>query len=1074
MTRSLNTFFGMVLIAATALSFEAPLPRHPAPSPDGALIAFSWQGDIWVVASEGGVARRLTAHPATENHPVWSRDGQTIAFASRRYGSADVFVMPVDGSEPPKRLTFADRNDVPVDFTPDGSAVLFSSGRAVSVRWMPALWTVPISGGTPVLAQDSLGDNAAFSPDGTRLVFTRGATKWTRHGYRGTASRTPWLRESDGTYRRLSDFDGDEDHPGWVDGRTIALLSSRADRKNVFTLDLETGETRQLTRHEGSDVRFPRISADGSVIAYEFEDRIWIVPTGGGTPHPLSIDVPADSLIDPIVRETRTDGAEDLSIRPDGSLAAFIVEGDVFIVEILDKDDQEIAAPRTVRITSTPERESEPRWSPDGESLLFASAREGNTDLWIARPSDTEAGWIDSFDFDLTRLTQDPKEETTARWSPDGTKIAFLRGKGDLTVIDADGGNEHTLFDHWSPSDFTWSPDGRFIAYSTNDAHYNTEVWIIPSTGGEPYNVSRHPDDDVEPRWSPDGKRLLWVSKRHADTFDLMGVWLTKVDDERTNAQWLKLFRDRGTKDKPSGDEENAEPKKDDDTKDVSKTAPEVTIDFDRLWRRARRLTGENGDESSPLATPDGKRILFVASPDGKSDLYSVRFDGEDIKRLTEDDVSPSDLQLSEDGKTLFFLDGKGHVKRVSVDGKKGDPMPFSARVEIDLEARRAVVFDEAWRALEEWFYDPQFHGVDWKAKAEIYRPWALEASCDEDFADIVNLMLGELNASHMGYRPKRHSGGEKTGRLGVTFDPRAGGPGLLITEVLEDGPAAHSSVDLAPGDRILEIGGRPVDDRTNVYSLLADTVDRRIPLKILDTEGGQRTVVVIPTTSGRIRGLRYETWVRERRRLTDEYSGGRLGYLHIHSMDIASFETFERDLQAAAEGKEGLLIDVRSNGGGWTTDYLMAVLMVRRHAYTVPRDDTSGVKAYPQSRLPLAAWTRPAAAICNEDSYSNAEIFSHAFKTLDRGPLVGQTTFGAVISTGAHPLPGGGYVRTPLRGWYVAPTGLNMENHGAVPDVIVAQPPAEDFNPQTDTQLRTAVETLLAEIPADPRRNAW
>jgi tricorn protease len=190
--------------------------------------------------------------------------------------------------------------------------------------------------------------------------------------------------------------------------------------------------------------------------------------------------------------------------------------------------------------------------------------------------------------------------------------------------------------------------------------------------------------------------------------------------------------------------------------------------------------------------------------------------------------------------------------------------------------------------------------------------------------------------------------------------------------------------------------------------------------------------------------------------------------------MNIPSFEEFERGLFAAANGKEGLLIDVRSNGGGWTTDYLMAVLMVQRHAYTIPRGADPDIRAYPQSRLPLSAWTRPAAAICNEDSYSNAEIFSHAFKSLERGPLVGSPTFGAVISTGGMRTLDGALVRLPGRGWFVAPTGINMENNGAVPDVVVWHPPSEDRSASEDTQLQRAVEVLLADIGTDPRTGAW
>jgi tricorn protease len=325
-----------------------------------------------------------------------------------------------------------------------------------------------------------------------------------------------------------------------------------------------------------------------------------------------------------------------------------------------------------------------------------------------------------------------------------------------------------------------------------------------------------------------------------------------------------------------------------------------------------------------------------------------------------------------------------------------------------------------------------------------------------------------------MGYRHRTGGGGEETGWIGATFDPGAGGPGILVSEVLPESPAARSQVALKPGERIIAVNGQQVKADTSIYALFADTVDDRVPLTILDTGGTRRRAVVIPVGYRALRQLRYQEWVEQRRVLVEKLSGGRLGYLHVQGMNEPSFERFERDLFAAGDGKEGLLIDVRSNGGGWTTDYLLAVLTVRRHAFTVPRDGDAEVRAYPQGRLPLAAWTRPAMTICNEDSYSNAEIFSHAFKELDRGLLLGYPTFGAVISTGAAGLMNGAYVRLPGRGWYVAGSGMNMENNGAQPDIVVVQPPAEDTSHDQDTQLQRAVEELLKGIEDDPRYGAW
>jgi tricorn protease len=474
--RGLSVLSLLLAASNNAIAIEASLPRHPAPSPDGSQIAFSWQGDLWLVPVAGGEARRLTAHPATERYPVWSRDGSMLAFASDRHGSLDVFVMRTDGGEVPRRLTFASVTDTPCDFTPDGSSVLFSSRRAEGVSRTPQLFTVPLRGGTPSLLQDAFGRSAAYSPDGASLAFVRGGSRWSRRGYRGSGNFELWLRTGDSEYRQLTRFDGDDDFPSWVGPQSLVFLSARAGRKNLFRIGITPGDPLQLTRHEGSAVRFPRTSADGSVVAYEFEDAIWTVSIDGGEPARLTIDVPPDLVVNPVELRVERDGASDLAINHDGTLAAFIVHGDVFVSEITSKENQQISQPMTVQVTVTPEREQEPAWSPDGDILVFVSAREGAHDLYTARLEEGAVSWTESFDFEIARITSSAEHATDPRWSPDGRRIAFTRGKGDIVVTDPTSGAETVLLEHWDTPDFRWSPDGQWIAYSVEDMHANAEV----------------------------------------------------------------------------------------------------------------------------------------------------------------------------------------------------------------------------------------------------------------------------------------------------------------------------------------------------------------------------------------------------------------------------------------------------------------------------------------------------------------------------------------------------------------------------------------------------------------------
>jgi tricorn protease len=552
-------------------------------------------------------------------------------------------------------------------------------------------------------------------------------------------------------------------------------------------------------------------------------------------------------------------------------------------------------------------------------------------------------------------------------------------------------------------------------------------------------------------------------------------VYLTKGDSERTQEEWLELFEDEGGK-KPAGKESAA---KEDEGEKVEKpkekAAPKpVVIDFEGIHERARAVTDLPGDIAEFVVAPDGKTVVFVAALEGDRDLYKIRWDGKELSRLTTGGADPSQLSFSQDGKTVFYRTGKGTVGSVSLEGKAGDPTPFAARVEVDRTAMRAQVFDEAWRELDRWFADPKFHGNDWKALHDRYRPLALSAVARRDFDDATNLLLGELNASHMGFRPPRAEKQPKTGELGVEVEPAADGRGVVITEVLPDTPASRVDAHLTPGERIMSVNGREIGPRDNFFAELAEMQGRRVLLRVAG-EKGERDVTVTAITLEQGREARYQKWVKQRRAIAERLSDGRLGYIHIQGMDEPSLEEFERDLYAAAHGKQGLLIDVRNNGGGWTTDYLMAILSVKRHAWTLPRDGDPKIKAYPTAeRLPLPAWTRPAAALCDEASYSNAEIFSWAFKTTKRGPLVGMPTFGAVMSTGGTRLADGSTVRLPSRAWFVAGSNIDEENNGCAPDFVVQQPPEQDLSAETDAQLAKAVEVLLGQLPKDPSQLPW
>jgi C-terminal processing protease CtpA/Prc len=447
----------------------------------------------------------------------------------------------------------------------------------------------------------------------------------------------------------------------------------------------------------------------------------------------------------------------------------------------------------------------------------------------------------------------------------------------------------------------------------------------------------------------------------------------------------------------------------------------------------------------------------------------SIKWDGSEETTLLSGRFLGG-LSWDKDYKQMYFVE-RGRPGKLNPSTKKTESLNLEAKMTIDYAEERKQVFNDGWRALNAGFYDPQFHGQDFNALREKYEPRALGASTTQDFRDMFNEMIGQLNASHMGMfgsNPEQTQR-EQTGLLGIEVEPDS--RGVKITRIIPDSPADRESSKLAVGEMITAINTEPLQAGENFYARFRGTTNERVLLNVTGTDGQSREVIIRPKSS--LRTELYEEWVKERQRLTDEYSNGQLGYIHIQGMNIPSFERFERELTASGYGKKGIVIDVRFNGGGSTTDMLMAILNVRQHSYTIPRGAASDlnrenkkfVENYPFSeRLPMPPLMKPSVALCNENSYSNAEIFSHAYKTLDVGTLVGMPTFGAVISTGGYGLMDGSFVRMPFRAWYVKATGENMEHGPAVPDITIQNEPDGKAKGQ-DLQLKKAVETLLKEL---------
>ena len=1024
------------------------------------------------VPTMGDITFRLTVSPAYEHSPHWSPDGKWIAFSANREGNDDVYIIPSEGGQS-QQLTYHESDDQVCDWTINSRAVIFSSRRDDRYADLSMLYMVPFTGGTPVPIMEEYGTEAAFSPDVGKLLYTTNGTPWWRRHYRGSGSPQVWLYDPEtGQHLAVTDtsrLETGEDYlrppsrsPMWGRNGAMYVVSEPEGTPNIYKRETD-GSWKPVTNYSGDGVRSPSISRDGRVIAYEYGLGIYIIE-GEGEPRSLRIVAPLDVPEMTTQQILYKDSAERLAFTPDGRQMFIEVRGEVFAGRIVGDEDENARGRANPVSGDNPARDGDFTVSPGGDSLIFISDRSGNRDLYLAFSSDPDTPELArAFSFKVERITNNPADEHSPQWSPDGNRVAYIRGKGDLVIRELETGKVQVLVSGWSMEQYAWSPDSKWIAYAREDDNYNSDMFIIPADGGNPVNVSRHPDEDDFPVWSEDGRKLAFRSRREKNELNLHMVFLRLEDHYKTSADWAEEDREKKSSGKDGKDED-----KDKKNKKDEEIKLEVVIDTTEIYRRIRLVTGLAEEEKGQFAiSPDGRKYAYVSDHQGDRDLYLMDGRSKDITRLTKGGENPRFISFAEDGKRVRFLAGPGRIKSVNTEGKKGENHPFEARVNVQWKAERQQKFDEIWRTLNDRFYDSDFHGHDWRATGDKYRSMIDAASCEHDFGDLVKMMFGEINSSHMGYWSPSFGHNYATGRLGLDFDFADEGIGLLVKHILPHSPCARVEEPVKVGERLVAVNGVKLEAGVNLHGLLQDQVNQRVELLITDGKGKNERRIIVRPVGARMHGwLRYDEWVSDKRVMVDSLSEGRLGYLHLRGMGDPSLSRFEAQLFSLAEGKDGLVIDVRYNGGGWTTDYVLAMLQAKRHAVTFPRDGGSG---YPQGRLPLYSWTKPIVVLCNERSFSNAEIFSHSIQTLERGKLVGVPTPGGVISTSGMGLLDGSGFNIPLRGWYrgtepVRDSKRCLEGNGAVPDRIITLTP-EQIATGDGRQLNGAVEELLQEL---------
>ncbi len=1105
------------LATTTASAYvDVKLARYPALSHDGQRVAFSWKGDLWVVDAAGGVAQRLTSNPGYDRSPVWSSNSKKIAFVSHRGGGQDVYVMDANGGVP-HRLTYHSSPETALFWLPQDKGLVINSPRFAGVSRSYFMFQVGTKGGMPKPYLNVHATSAALSQDGRYIAFVRGSGRWWRKRWKGPYHPTLWLYDTKKkTFKRLTPAGYSANCPSWANNKELIFRSERTGTFNVWKVNVETGQMMPYTHYRKKGIRSVHVSRDGTRVVYSRWDKLYRMELETGLFEEIQIKATGDTAEPSQIRRILQRGIKEYAVSPNQKEVALVLHGNLFLKRFKDPDSWARS------IAASPWREKHPSWAPNGRTLAFVSDRQGRRDsIYLVHAGQRKKHPVALFHTlqpKVTRVTAKDatQPETRPHWSPDGKELAFVRGRGQLIVRQMPNGPERVVVKGWNLDTYRWSPDGRWFVFSRVDRESNTDIFLVRSHGrSQPINISRFPDSDISPVWSANGRVLAFLSRGIYNRNGIRYVFLRKSDNEKNPVQlkrscrrWKKRWKKRMIQrikmarkhrkknrivpksrrisrrhlqrlpkqpksrrrptSRPSQRRKAKEPgrlQQERRSRPQIKRKSRVKIDLKGLPFRLKFIPGLPGGRgaSSLAISPSGCTFYVVSRGRGIGGLYEVGLYGKTIRRRAKGRISH--VTVSNLGRIHYL--NKGMLFAVGNGRKSTRPMRFKAEINIRPHIARLQMFTEGWSWLEQWFYDPKFHGVNWQSMRKMYQSLLPHTYTRRDFDDVVRMMLGELNASHLGIYPPRNKNRPVTGDLGVRFDWRHKGPGLKVLSVRPKGPATRQKSRINPGDIILSVDGNTVSAQNNIHRYLQFTTHRDVVLRVRRQNGAMVTLPIRPVTPRKARTERYQAWIESNRRKLKKWSGGLLAYAHVRAMGIRSLDQFEKDLFAHAYNKKGLILDLRYNGGGWTADLMLTMFFPRPHGYTQWRGSKKG---YPVFRRPFYTWHKPVVLLVNERSVSNAEIFAHAFRNLKRGVIVGMPTYGGVISTRNIRLLDGSFFRIPLRGWWTLPKGKNMENGPAQPHVVIPFAPQDELL-RKDPQLIRAIQILLKTITKTKER---
>ena len=1067
--------FALVLLFFISAGSQAQgtrLLRHPTVSRES--VAFEYAGDLWIVARSGGTARRLTSTPSFEVDPYFSPDGSQIAFSATVAGNTDVYVVPTAGGDP-KRLTYHPGIDRVRGWKPDGKSIIFASNRTgVPQQSYMQLWTINVDGGLPEMLPLPRAFFGAYSPDGARLAYEEFATPFVpewfetsmwRHYRGGRTHPISIVNLSDYSVQKLPWTNSNDTFPMWL-GNTVYFLSDRNHTVNLFAYRTDTKQLAQVTHHEDFDVM--TASAGSDAVVYEQAGYIYLVDAKSGKPQKLNIEVTGDLPWARPQFKKVANMIRNATLSPTGTRAAFEARGEIFTVPSEKGDFRNLTQ-------SSGAHDRGPTWSPDGTHVAWLSDASGEYQLMIGEPTGVTA----------PRAVALPANAfyDSATWSPDGTQILLEDNHNNLWAIEVTGGAATKIDTDNYPDPIrqfraAWSPDSKWIAYSKNLANHLRAIFVYSWAEKKAYQVTDGLADSISPTFDASGKYLYFMASTN---FGPSTSWLEMSSLDRPVRRAIYLVVLNANEPSPLLPETGDEPKppSPDAPKPDPNAKPVVRIDLNAISQRVLAVNIPAGDYNNLNAGAAGTFYYTEPFPGGApGTLRLQRYQLRERTAAPFLEGSIRSYSISADKKKLLYQAGDGAnrwgVVATERPAKVGDGPLNVAQLEtrVDPRAEWSQIYRETWRLQRDFFYDAKMHGADWQAVYEKYKPLLASVGHRADLGYVIAMMGGELTVGHsylIGAGDVPSEDPVAVGLLGADFSIENGRYRIKRIYTGENwnpdlrAPLSAPGIQVAEGDYVLEVNGRPLAPPTNVYSLFEGTANRQTLIRVNKTPSseGSRLITVVPVASEDT--LRTRAWIENNRRLVDKLSNGKLAYVWLPNTANPGYTYFTRYFYAQQD-KDGAVIDERYNHGGMVADYIVNELDRKLMGYFALRDGTP-------STSPIAGIYGPKVMLINESAGSGGDALPYMFRLRKIGPLIGTRTWGGLVGTLGLPatIDGGG-ITAPSLAFYNLKGEWDVENIGVAPDIEVEYT-AADVIKGRDPQLERAVQEALRLLELNPVR---